>query len=184
MRWSLGLVLWGLAIFPLAMAAYQAAQQQPPAGPPDQTAMQKAREAMQKASDADHQQMMDQLHVASIRRGRDGTKKDSPYYANYDESKANPFPNLPDPLTLKNGKKVANAKEWWSKRRPEIVEDFDREIYGRVPKNVPKVQWAVTETVDEKVGDVPVIRKQLVGTVDNSASPHRSENPADAGHPG
>ena len=126
---------------------------------------------MQKASEADHRLMMDQLHIASVRRGRDGTKKDSPYYANYDESKANPFPNLPDPLTLKNGKKVANAKDWWNKRRPEIVEDFDREIYGRVPKNVPKVQWAVTETTDEKLGDVPVIPKQLVGTVDNSASP-------------
>ena len=28
---------------------------------------------------------------------------------------------------------------WWNKRRPEIVEDFDREIYGRVPKVMPKV---------------------------------------------
>jgi hypothetical protein len=153
------------------MAAYQAVQQQPPMAPPDQTAMQKAREATQKAGEADHQQMMDQLHIESIRRGRDGNNKQSPYYANYDEAKANPFPSLPDPLTLKNGKKVTNAKDWWSKRRPEIVEDFDREVYGRVPKNMPKVNWAVTETVSEKVGDVPVIRKQLEGTVDNSAYP-------------
>ena len=54
--------------------------------------------------------MMDLLGIASIRRGRDGNNKQSPYYANYDESKANPFPNLPDPLTLKNGQKVSTPE--------------------------------------------------------------------------
>ena len=64
---------------------------------------------------------------------------------NYDEAKANPYPNLPDPLMMKNGKKVTTAKMWWDQRRPEIVEDFDREIYGRVPKSVPKVKWEVDQ---------------------------------------
>src|SRR5947207_1638694 len=36
---------------------------------------------------------------------------------NYDESKANPFPDLPDPLLLKNGQKVTDAQTWWDKRR-------------------------------------------------------------------
>jgi len=35
---------------------------------------------------------------------------------------------------LKNGQKVTTAQMWWEQRRPEIVEDFDREIYGRVPR--------------------------------------------------
>jgi hypothetical protein len=61
-----------------------------------------------------------------------------PGSTNYDEAKANPYPDLPDPLTMKSGKKVTSAKMWWDQRRPEIVEDFDREIYGRVPKAVPK----------------------------------------------
>ena len=30
---------------------------------------------------------------------------------------------------------------WWKERRPEIVEDFEREVYGRIPKNIPKVTW-------------------------------------------
>ena len=34
--------------------------------------------------------MMDLLHITEIRRGRDGSNKSSRYYANYDESKANP----------------------------------------------------------------------------------------------
>ncbi len=34
--------------------------------------------------------MMDQLHITTLRRGADGNNKQSPFYANYDESKANP----------------------------------------------------------------------------------------------
>ena len=33
------------------------------------------------------------------------------------------------------GKKVTTAEMWWKQRRPEIVEDMEREVYGRVPKN-------------------------------------------------
>src|SRR5208283_3032327 len=68
-------------------------------------------------------------------------------------------------------KRVTSAKVWWTKRRPEIVEDFDREILGRVPANTPKVTWEVVSTAQEKVGDVPVITKRLAGHVDNSAYP-------------
>jgi hypothetical protein len=93
------------------------------------------------ATTQDHQKMLELLGVTSIRRGRDGNNPQSPNYANYDESKANPFPNLPDPLVLKNGKPVKNARTWWNQRRPEIVEDFDREVYGRVPKRTPKIKW-------------------------------------------
>ena len=39
---------------------------------------------------------------------------------------------------------------WWNQRRPEIVEDFDREVLGRVPKNVPKVTWEVTKTAERQ----------------------------------
>src|SRR5208283_5906929 len=85
---------------------------------------------VQLTAERDHQRMMDLLHITAIRRGADGDPK-SPYAANYDEAKANPYPNLPDPLVLKDGKKVTSAKMWWEKRRPEIVEEFDREIYGR-----------------------------------------------------
>ena len=119
----------------------------------------------------DHKRTMDLLKIKSLRRGADGRNPQAPNAANYDESKANPYPNLPDPLVLKNGKKVTTAEMWWKQRRPEIVEDFDREIYGRVPKNTPKVKWEVTGTTKETVGDVPVVTKRLVGHVDNSSYP-------------
>jgi hypothetical protein len=119
----------------------------------------------------DHQRLMDLLHITSLRQGADGRNPQAPNAANYDESKANPYPILPDPLVLKNGKKVARAKVWWNQRRGEIVEDFDREIYGRVPRNTPRVNWEVTGTTKETNGDVPVIKKHLIGHVDSSAYP-------------
>jgi len=118
----------------------------------------------------DHANMMEQLGIKKLRPGPSGNES-APNHANYDESLANPCPQLPDVLTLKNGKKVTTADMWWRERRPELVEDFEREVYGRVPKNVPKVTWRVKVTDREMVGRIPVIAKMLVGHVDNSAYP-------------
>ena len=121
-------------------------------------------------AEQDHQRIMNLLGMTTIRHGRDGSL-DSPYAANYDESKANPYPILPDPLVLNDGKKVSSAKIWRSARRPQIVELFDREVYGRVPKNTPNVTWEVKSTKEGMNGDVPIITKTLVGHVDNSSYP-------------
>lgn len=87
---------------------------------------------------------------------------------NYDEAKANPFPNLPGLLILRDGRPVKRAETWWNERRPQIVDDFDSEIYGKVLDIVPGVQWAVVSTKDTMVGNFPVITKEIVGRVDNS----------------
>jgi hypothetical protein len=114
--------------------------------------------------------MMRQLGITALRPGRNAdSSKANP--ANYDESLANPCPELPDVLALKGGEKVTTAEMWWNDRRPEIVEDFEREVYGRVPKDVPAVTWTVTETRETTVGEIPVVEKQLQGHVDNSACP-------------
>ena len=118
----------------------------------------------------DHQNMMEQLGIKALRPGPSGNES-APNHANYDEAAANPYPNLPDVLTLKNGKKVTTPAMWWNLRRPEIVEDFEREVLGRIPKNVPKVTWEVTKTAEAQVGSHPVIGKQLVGHVDNASYP-------------
>jgi hypothetical protein len=116
----------------------------------------------------DHKRMMELLGIKELRRGANGTNPKADNAANTDESKANPFPDLPDPLTLKSGKKVTSAEMWWKERRPEIVEDFDREVYGRVPKDTPNVKWEVTSTEKHTVGEIPAITKRLIGRVDNS----------------
>lgn len=121
-------------------------------------------------ADQDHQHMMKQLGIKTLRNGPSGDES-APNHANYDEALANPYPDLPDALTLKNGKKVTTAEMWWKQRRPEIVEDMEREVYGRIPANVPKVTWTVKVTDKERVGFYPVIAKQLIGHVDNTAYP-------------
>ncbi len=88
---------------------------------------------VQLTAQQDHKRMMELLKIEKLRPGANGNNRQAPGAANYDESKANPYPNLPDPLVLKSGQRVTSAEVWWKERRPEIVEDFDREIYGRVP---------------------------------------------------
>ena len=115
----------------------------------------------------DHDNMMNQLGIKSLRPGPSGNES-SPNHANYNESLANPCPQLPDILTLHNGKKVTTAGMWWKLRRPELIADFEHEMYGRIPDKTPKVSWTVKVTDKEFVGRIPVIAKQLVGHVDNS----------------
>src|SRR5688572_17804451 len=67
----------------------------------------------------DHKNMMDQLGIARLRPGPSG-RRGATNEANYDESRANPFPNLPDPLIAKNGQKISTTDAWWKQRRPEI----------------------------------------------------------------
>ncbi|HEY5331232.1 MAG TPA: acetylxylan esterase [Acidobacteriaceae bacterium] len=121
-------------------------------------------------AEQDHRNMMDQLGIKALRPGPSGNEK-APNHANYDESKANPFPNLPDPLTLNDGRKVATAEMWWDKRRPQIVDMFEKNVYGRIPKDVPKVTWHVTAVDREMIGFNRVIAKDLIGEVDNSSYP-------------
>src|SRR5215203_5089599 len=129
------------------------------------------RDSINKATQKDYQQMLQQLNITATRPGPSGNPQ-APNAANSDESKASPYTSLPDPLVLKNGKKVTDAKTWWEKRRPEIVEEFDREIYGRVPKKTPSLTWKVLSTTNEMNGSFPVVTKKLLGHVDNSSYPN------------
>jgi hypothetical protein len=121
-------------------------------------------------AEQDHQRLLNLLHITSLRRGPDGDPK-SPNAANFDESKVTSGGSLPDPLVLNNGANVTTADIWWKERRPEIVELFDREIYGRVPKNTPNVKWEAVSAAAEEHNGVAVVTKKLVGHVDNSSYP-------------
>jgi hypothetical protein len=121
-------------------------------------------------TDQDRQNMMDQLGIKALRPGPSGNEK-APNHANYDESQANPFPNIPDPLIMNDGRKVTTPGMWWDQRRPELVEMYSKYVYGRVPNNVPKVTWTVTTVDHERIGFTPVIAKDLIGQVDNSSYP-------------
>jgi len=161
MKLSLALTLVAICAFAIA------AQQQRQLTPEQQAQLQ----AQQAATREDHQRMMKLLGIKELRPGASGSNPQAANYANYDESKVMSYPPLPDPLVLKNGKKVTSSKMWWNQRRAEIVEDFDREMYGRAPKVTPKVNWEVATVTNEEKYGFPVVTKQLIGHVDNSSYP-------------
>ena len=153
------LILLSFAVFCAVSLHAQAAAPSSPLPPP-----------VNFTSGQDHENMMDQLGIRALRPGPSGDEK-APNHANYDESKANPYPNVPDPLTLNNGEKVTTAQMWWDQRRPQLLEMFSKYVYGQVPNNVPQVKWTVTAVDHEMLGFSPVIVKDLIGEVDNSSYP-------------
>lgn len=152
---SLVAVLSLLFIVPLILTARLAAAQSDLSGFPAQVKF---------TGDGDHQNMMDQLGIKALRPGANPNDQST-----FDEATANKYP-LPELLVMKNGAKVTKAKQWRA-RRAEIQEDFEREVYGRIPKNVPKVNWEVTNTSTGNIGGLAAITKTLVGHVDNSSYP-------------
>jgi hypothetical protein len=130
---------------------------------------QEERERINKLSREDHQLMMKHLGVTELRPGPSGNPK-APNAANVDESKATPYTSLPDPLVLNDGTPV-KTPEQWKKRKLEIVEDFDREIYGRFPQKIPAVKWEVVSEKHTVNGNFPVLTKELLGKADNSEYP-------------
>jgi len=112
----------------------------------------------------DYRHALTQLGIEKMRKGRDGRGKDTS-----DEKTANRYKDsLPDLMTFEDKKTKVKSADQWPRRRAEIVELFEREVYGRIPKKVPKVKWEVTETTEGKSGEIATVTKTLVGTVDNS----------------
>ncbi len=152
------------AVLLLLLALLAPARAQAPPSPA-------ARELQNQATAVDHQQMLDQLGITRLRPGPSGDPKAADS-ANYDEAQANPYPDWPDPLRLDNGKRVTSAKVWRQQRRPQLIEAFEREVYGRVPKELPAVHWSVDPATQSSIGDLPVRISQLTARVDNSAAPN------------
>ena len=58
--------------------------------------------------------------------------------------KAIPEFTLPDPLVMQDGTPVTTAEQWYRQRRPELVEIFTTEMYGRAPGK-PEMSFEVIE---------------------------------------
>jgi len=147
------------------------AQIKTPLIPSDALARPRSPEAQAtlEASTRELMREMQLLGITELRVPKNATQPGRADFTNYDEAKANPYP-LPDLLTFRNGQPVRTAADW-ERRRAEIKEIFDSEVYGRYPANIPRVTWVV-EGVDRlTIEGVPVIAKRVVGTVDNSSYP-------------
>ena len=82
-----------------------------------------------------------------------------PKGANYDESKV-PKYTLPDPLVCLDGTRVTDAATWRNKRRPEILELFRREVYGRSPGPPEQMKFVVTSVDPHALGG-KAVRKEV-----------------------
>lgn len=122
-------------------------------------------------SEEDHRRSLGLLGIAELRQGANGSDPDAPNAANYDESKANPYPTLPDLLVAQDGTRIATPQQWHTLRKPELVELFDREVYGRMPDDVPAVTWRIAETREVTIAGHAALQKSLRGRVDNGAYP-------------
>jgi hypothetical protein len=130
------------------------------------------RERLRELSAEDHADMLRQLGITMLRPGRNGSATPgTPNQANYDQARANLYPDWPEILVAKDGERVTTAEQWWRQRRLEILEDFEREVIGRVPADVPKVRWEVARYLHTAVGGLPVLASLLIGHVDNFSCP-------------
>ncbi len=129
------------------------------------------RDSINKRTTEDYGSMLKQLGIdyTQLRRGPSGNPSDA-NAANSNEEKVNQY-TLPDPLLLKNGKKVKSIKVWNEQRKPELIADFENEIYGKLPQNIPSVKWQVISVKDTLVGNQAIKQKMLKGIVDNSNFP-------------
>ncbi len=69
----------------------------------------------------------------------------NPSYVNYDESKV-PTYTLPDLLQCLDGSKVKSVKDWEEKRRPEIMNIFMSDVYGKTPTEKINVSYTLLAT--------------------------------------
>jgi len=121
------------------------------------------------ANEADRRVMLDRLHIADTRPGADGFNPAAPNAVNYDEAKVGSY-TLPELMRLADGTPVT-SRALWQRRRAEIVELFDREVYGRVPTTAPAIQWHMVKEERTSEAGMPVVKRWLEGVADNKAWP-------------
>lgn len=90
---------------------------------------------------------------------------------NYDESKVGTY-TLPDPLHFPDGSPVKTSSDWYQKRRPQILEAFKEDEYGRAPGRPDRMTFDVFDKGTPAFGD-QTLRKQItVYFTGDTAGPH------------
>jgi hypothetical protein len=140
-----------------------AAQTQAPPAAPD-------RAAITAASAAERDRELKLVGITAMQPPATAYDIGKPGNANYDEAKANPYPKLPDILTMNDGTEVTTPAQW-KKRRGEIKAMFDENVYGKYPAHIPSVTWKVDSVEQMTVQGIPAIVKHITGQVDNSSYP-------------
>ena len=126
------------------------------------------RAARAAATERDYLQTLERLGLRALRPGVDGFHADAPNAVNYDEAKVRPYV-LPSLLKMPSGPSVRTASDWWSERRRQLQELFDREIYGRVPATAPVIHWELKSTEQRLKATKEVTTLHYVGKATENA---------------
>jgi hypothetical protein len=78
---------------------------------------------------------------------------------NTDESRVPPYV-LPDPLMAADGTRIKTADEWNAKRRPELLQLFETEVYGRAPQQKPELRFQIESENRDALGG-KAVRKEV-----------------------
>lgn len=70
-------------------------------------------------------------------------------------------PDLPDPLVMMDGTKVASKDDWFKKRRPELKELFQHYMYGKLPDAV-KVTAKINHEDPKAFGGKATLREVVL----------------------
>lgn len=77
---------------------------------------------------------------------------------NYDVAKVFDY-TLPDPLVMGDGTKVTSPEQWYQSRRPELLDIFRKQMFGRAPDTVPYFECELVESGEALGGKA--VRKQV-----------------------
>jgi hypothetical protein len=78
--------------------------------------------------------------------------------------------NLPDPLVMFNGQRIATKDQWVSERRPELKALFQHYMYGRMPP-APQAISSTLEREDRGLFDGKATKKEVAITFGPPACP-------------
>src|SRR5262245_19367475 len=81
-------------------------------------------------------------------------------HTNYDEAKVGNY-TLPDPLVCLDGTRVTDAATWKTRRRPELLELFATQVYGRTKVGRPSGMSFEVTSVDRAALGGKAVRKEV-----------------------
>jgi (4-O-methyl)-D-glucuronate---lignin esterase len=88
---------------------------------------------------------------------------------NYDESKVAEY-KLPDVLKTNSNKVVRDKSTWEKVRRPEILKQFEDNVYGQMPKTYDNIKYTVVNRDDKALDGKATLKEVLIEVFDNNKS--------------
>jgi hypothetical protein len=90
---------------------------------------------------------------------------------NYDESKV-PHYTLPDPLVLNEGTRITRATQWWTRRRKEILRQFELNVYGKAAGRPRDLEVEEREVSRDALGGKAIRKQVSIYFLKSRAGPH------------